>query len=300
MKKKLERAIDGTFIIFVICFTLTTLMSVASIIYGELAFGIIMGIISLSCLIGIIVLKPYCYIFDDEGLSICYVFFPVERYLWKNIHSIEVTYEKDSLLLLPEVFQINGRIEGKQRFFMDGKVCKTLHTKKLLEKYWDGTITGYFGEETKAWVKKHISKKVSEKEQEIQLHLTDEIVPMERETRAKARDIIKKSGACAKQLSLEIRTQYFYVTNGFNELRSRPKESYTYTVSLEISRPGETDENHILCIDIDLLYVRLTKTAYKGFVNENALNELQKKLTETLNNIREKGFDILIKETDKV
>ena len=46
---------------------------------------------------------------------------------------------------------------------MNGYIRKTFRTKYLLEKYWDGTITGYLFEDVKNWINKRKKRKKSKK-----------------------------------------------------------------------------------------------------------------------------------------
>ncbi|MBQ7335078.1 MAG: hypothetical protein IJW92_01210 [Clostridia bacterium] len=175
---------------------------------------------------------------------------------------------------------------------MEGHVRKSFRTKRLFEKYWDGTITGYWFEDVKSWAQ----KKKSKKESQIKAHLTDEIVPMEREIRAKAREWIEPFVAQAKHYDLEIKTKYLYITKDFEELNSRPYEGYTYTLLAEIAHFGETNENRTVVVSVNLLFVRLGKTAYRGVQNANAKKELDDVFSEVLNEIGKNGIEAYCKE----
>ena len=129
----------------------------------------------------------------------------------------------------------------KRRFFENVHIRKSFRTKKLLEKYWDGTITGYFFDDAKKW----INKKRAKKQAYVNAHFTDEIVKMEREIRADAREWLKPILAQAKQNNLDVKLKYYYVTKDSKELKSRPQEGYTYSIDVEISHYNEIDENKI-------------------------------------------------------
>ena len=87
-----------------------------------------------------------------------------------------------------------------------------------------------------------------------------------------------------------MRTNFIYITKDQEELHSRPHEGYRYTALIEISRPGEEDEEKILCVSADLLQVRLGKTAYKGVEKRGAYEELQMMLQDTLKDIYSFGI----------
>ncbi len=262
------------------------------------AGGIMFGVFALIC-IAMLAFLPYSYLFDQEGVSARYLFLPVERYLWNNIHAITVTYTTSGNPiwdgLFSGVFEISGRPEGKCRFYMQGHICKSKRTKRLLETYWDGTITGYFGEDIKVWWRKRVRKK----EKQIARHLTDEIVPMEREIRARAREWLKPFIDQAAQLDLELRTEYRYITKDFEELKSRPHEGYTYTAVVSIARPSETDEDKMVLVSVDLLYVRLGRTAYRGVENKEAAVQVQDMFTDVLDEIRRNGLAAYCREKNE-
>ena len=251
------------------------------------AIGI--GVIALIFLLAALIFMPICYAFDSEGVSLLYIFFPTERYLWKNIRSIEVTEDVRStnLPLYSAVFEIKGKNEGSKRSYMRGYIRKSFRTKHLLEKYWDGTITGYLFEDAKKWV----SKRKAEKSAQIKEHLADEIVPMERDARAEAREWISLFTAQAKQYNLDVKTKYLYITEDFKESRSRPKENYTYTLLAEISYFNETDPKRKVEVSADLLHVRLGKTAYRGVKNEHAKKEFEEFFLDVIEEINKNGIE---------
>lgn len=174
---------------------------------------------------------------------------------------------------------------------MSGYIRKTFRTKHLIEKYWDGKISGLFLEEVKDWFRARKHKK----EWEIKAHLTDEVAPMEREVRAEAKELLEPFVAQAKQYDLDIKSKFLYITKDFKELKSRPKEGYTYTLVSEISHFDETDENRIVVVSVDLLYVRLGKKAYRGVKSNVLKEELEFTYSDVLNEIYKNGIEIYCK-----
>jgi hypothetical protein len=250
------------------------------------AWDLVISAFGLLFIVLAAIFTPYCYAFDSEGVSLCYLFLPVERYLWKDISAIDVywrtcgSFYRKSIfdLLFDIVFSIDGENVGECRFYMSGYIRKSFRTKYLLEKYWDGTITGYLFEDTKKW----LAERKAKKEKQIQVQLADEVVVMEREMRAEAREWMTPFIAQAKQRDLEIKTKYVYITKNLEELNSRPQESYTYTLIAAIARPNETDEDRIVLVSTNLLNVRLGKTAYRGVKNPNAKEEIQYYIADVL------------------
>jgi len=299
IKKKRQFALNKLFNFLIVVGMFLSWVSIEFLIDNDITWAVGLGLAALLFIIIPAIFTPYCYAFDSEGVSLCYVFLPVERYLWKDIHAIEV--EDTSIdtasnanifeFFYANVFSIKGKNVGKSRFYMNGNIRKSFRTKYLLEKYWDGTITGYLFEDAKKWINKRRAKKQSQ----VKAHLTDEIVPMEREIRAETREWLKPFMAQAKQYNLDIKPKYLYITKDFDELNSRPKEEYTYTLVAEISHFNETDENRIVVVSVDLLYVRLGKIAYRGVENKHIKEEFEFTFSDVLNQINKNGIDVYCK-----
>lgn len=261
---------------------------------NNIGYGVGFGIVALLFIVFTMVFTPYCYAFDSEGVSLCYVFLPVERYLWKDVHAIEVDCEhthctKGAMfdILFGWVFHIKGQNVGKNRFYMQGNIRKSFRTKRLLEKYWDGTITGYFFEDVKGCIGRRKAKKQSETRE----YLTDEVALSEREVRAEVRALIAPFIDKARQYDLEVKTKYYCITKDLKETRSRPKEAYTYTLVGEIAHFNEKDENRIVEVSVDLVYARLGKTRYRGVKNAHLKEELEYTFTDVLDEIIKNGIE---------
>ncbi len=295
MNKRKQIALNKLFNFFMLCGLFLTWVAVEMFFGKDYIWSIVAALCALLFIIIPAIFTPYCYAFDSEGVSLCYVFLPVERYLWKDIYAIEVddisigTRARANIfdLLYASVFSIKGTNVGETRFYMKGNIRKTFRTKHLLEKYWDGKIKGYLFED----LKEHIDKRKAEKQSYIKDHMKDEIVPMEREIRAEVREWLEPLTAQANQYDLDIKAEYFYVTEDFEELKYRPKEKYTYTLIAEIAHFGETNEDRIVVISVDLLFVRLGKKAYLGVKNKHAKKELEDIVSEVLSEINKNGIE---------
>lgn len=144
-KKKF--ALNKAFNCLILTGIILFLFGFALIKWNETGFGFCFSFFGLFLFIVPLILVPCAYSFDSQGISIHYIFFQKERYLWKNIRTIKINkdysyyhYPILSLLVYGEL-KINGRIDGKERFYMQGIICRSLRTKKLLKKYWNGKIT---------------------------------------------------------------------------------------------------------------------------------------------------------------
>ena len=273
--------------------------SIGLFLEGDIPWGLGFAIIALLFIVPASIFTPYCYAFDSEGVSLRYIFLPVERYLWNDIHSItvdEIEHSSHNTIsfesIYNSVFSIKGTNVGPLKFYMNGRIRKTFRTKYLLEKYWDGEITGYMFEGFQKWKR----ERKRQKQADTQMYLTSEVIPMEQEARELTREWIKPYVIQAEQHNLYIKTNYYFVTKDFEELNARPKEGYTYTLVAEIARFHEKDEDRIVVLSIDLVYVRLGKTAYRGVKNSALQEEFEQTFSEVLNEIYKNGIDAYCEE----
>lgn len=287
-----EIALNKLFNTSIVLGVFSVCVSVELFSYDKIIWGVICAILASLLLVLPMIFTPCCYIFDSEGVSFCYILIPNERFLWKDVYAVEVedinppyshTYSITLDFFYASVFCLKCSDSIKRRFFENVHIRKSFRTKKLLRKYWDGTITGYFFDDAKKWIK----KKRAKKQAYVNAHFSDAIIKMEREIRADAREWLKPVLAQAKQNDLDVKMRYYYVTEDSSELKSRPRpeEGYTYFVDVEISHYNETDENKIIVVSADLLYVKFGKTAYRGIKNPKAKEELQIDFSDVLEKI---------------
>ncbi len=253
--------------------------------------GIFFAVVFVIGLISVFCVEPHCYVFDDYGITSHYVFNRKERYLWKNIRSVRLIfdtghYRHGPIFLSNYIYVLDGKIEGEEKWYMQGYVRKSFRTKKLMEKYWGVVEKNDF-----STIKKAILKWYGKKQRQVDAHFTDEAVKLEREARQKIREEAKICIQKAKKHNIDIKVKFFYVTSSGEEMTSRPDEGYRYTACAEISFTGETDEDRIVITDEDLLLVRLGKTGYKCTVRKEAEKIFCNTLEEVTSTIREKGIE---------
>lgn len=277
-------------------FNFLTLVSLLFIHLSIMAFSEIDKIWGFSFLgIGIsifmigAIFTPCCYLFDKNGVTLCYVFLSNENYLWKNVYSITIEENyftgpgRSSILeiFFVRVFSIKGKISGKERFYMKGNVRKSFRTNYLFKKYYDGEITGYYFENYK---KKRKKKKLEIDENRD----SSQVAIMEAEARKKARLWSKSYSAILKQYGYTLKTDFLYITDDFKELRYRPNEKYEYTFIAEIELPN-LKENPTTISSV-LLNVRLSKKSYLGVENDTAKEEIEFYLNEMCEDIKNNNY----------
>ena len=225
-------------------------------------------IVSLFLMICPLFATPCCYLFDDKGVTICYVFYSNERYLWKNIYRIQSKTDSDSYshplfdLLFSGVYEIGGSVEGRAKFYMHGHISKGFRAKKLIQKYWDGEITKEFD----------FTAKKKKREQHLSADQANEAERAVRMSIRKWQTPIKEK---AERSGYELRSNYLYVTNDLYEYKSRPNQAYTFTYEAEICRLGETNENKIAFFSIELLHARAGKNSWHCVESRDIDKELE-------------------------
>lgn len=297
-KKTHKTVLNRNIILFVLAGSFVASISRACFLDKEIETGVGFCFLAVLFIAVPVIVMPWCYRFDPEGVSVKYLFLPQERYLWENIYFISVVdaiSDGGRRCLFFYDFKIEGDVEGKKRWYMDGRICKTRRTKRLIENYWDGTIEGYWDDAIQA-VKNWWHNRIKKEQGQHKQHQTDEIVMMERESRAAVRKWIEPFVAEARQYDLEVQTQYLYITKDCEESRSRPQSPYTYTAVISICRPNETNEDRIIIFYTDLLHVRIGKKAYRGVANLQGEDDLKLSFTEIMTQIKQQGFDAYIKE----
>lgn len=285
-------ALNRNIILFILGSLFLALLAYFSFLEGEIGLGIAFAFFALMMLAGPLIGMPVCYIFDPEGVSLKYLFFPRERYLWKNIYFIQVANpisDNGKQAIFLRDYKIEGDVEGKNRRYMHGRICKTWRTKRLISKYWDGTLEGYWHDEVQE-VKQWWHKRTKKAPEQPKQYKTDEIVAMERHARACVRQWIELFVTQAKQYDLDVRAQYLYITEDYEEHRSRPQESHIYTASISICPPSETDTDKMIIFYTDMIRVRLGKNAYRGVMNPQAEEDLKLAFTDIMTQIRQKGY----------
>ena len=103
-------ALNRLFNFSVVAGVFLTCCSIAFFTENDIAWGLGLGVTALLIIVIPAIFTPYCYIFDNEGVSLCYVFLPCERYLWNDVYAIEV-----SRTHLDEIARIEREIRSEAR-----------------------------------------------------------------------------------------------------------------------------------------------------------------------------------------
>ena len=145
MKNKKDIALNKSFFLFVVLGVVTLIIGYVAISEKVTVWSVFFCVLGLLFVVGGPIKEPLCYSFDTDGVILHYLFVPKEKYLWKNIRKIKKvrdSYSSSAILdfIFSRVYEINGKAEGKQRFYMNGIINRGFRTKRLLSKYWDKDI----------------------------------------------------------------------------------------------------------------------------------------------------------------
>ena len=276
MKK--HYVLNPAVVLFCLIGTILVSIVVSAAREEDIGMAVTFSLLTLIPVAGL-VLMPVGYQFDEKGVTLGYLFLPNERYLWENIHAVAVENwgSNSNPTLLLWIYRLYGICEGRERFYMRGEIAKTFRTKRLITRYWDGTIEGYF-DDVNDDIKTGFRKLRAKREKQATVakkRSADEIKAEERALRAEVRAILSPYFDRAKQRDLTAELSFRYWTEDGSESRSRPEEAYRYLAVIALSRSGKTDGDNLLEASVDLMRVRLGKTSYRGVRNPHMAVELK-------------------------
>ena len=98
------------------------------------------GIVIALIFIFLLLISPTHYIFTNEKLVICHPFKRREIILWEDVTGTMSfgSWFRKSLFGLPH-YKIYYR-HKKEIIFLNGEICRSRRTKKLLKKYYKGNV----------------------------------------------------------------------------------------------------------------------------------------------------------------
>ena len=109
-------------------------------LWAEETFFTVAGVLCALVFAILLLISPYNYIFSNENVIICHPFKRKEIIPWEDIRSIDKygSWFNRGFRSLPH-YKIYYRHE-KERLFLNGEICRSRKTKRLLKKYYKGTV----------------------------------------------------------------------------------------------------------------------------------------------------------------
>ena len=106
----------------------------------EEAFFVIVGIVVVLIFVFLLLISPTHYVFTNESLVICHPFRRKEIVLWEDVTGVNRfgSWFRRSLFGLPH-YKIYYQ-HKKSVLFLNGEICRSRRTKKLLQKYYKGNV----------------------------------------------------------------------------------------------------------------------------------------------------------------
>ena len=122
--------------------------------------GILCGAIALT--------TPCLYIMSDKGITIIYMLGFLRRYIpWNTVRKLEICHHRSRrsipLPYINDTIVIHGQAQGKQFFFTDNEIIRTLRARLLLEKYTGLKVEGFLWQDIRDARKNRKEKKERER-----------------------------------------------------------------------------------------------------------------------------------------
>ena len=161
MSNKYQVSGNKHFTVFILLGLVIGLLSYSCFAERDLGLGIGIGVFALFIIAVTLCIMPYQYRYEKQGVTICYLFLKNQYFRWKNVQRISIEdFSNSTHLFFWRVYQIHGRSEETPLPFQDGTISKTLRAKRLIEKYWKGTVEGYWDCNKSAKRKKNKQKSI--------------------------------------------------------------------------------------------------------------------------------------------
>ncbi len=100
----------------------------------------VFGILIVLIFIFLLLVSPTYYVFSNKNVVICHPFKRRETICWEDIRSIKryrSLYNRGGIGY--NHYKIYYRHE-KERLFLNGEICRSRKTKRLLQKYYKGNV----------------------------------------------------------------------------------------------------------------------------------------------------------------
>lgn len=282
IKLKKSFAVDPRFFLMIFCTGFFGVMTYGEIIDGDVLPAItIGGAVTLLFIFGIVII-PKLYVADEEGISIYYLPFVKEYFKWNDIKRIEVNqdvrYNRSSwVYCFWKVYKIIPMKEQSYKgskyhsIFHSSEIFKTLLSKRIIKKYWNGNIEdGSF-----LWLKKKLSKKNTKA---VKYDLTG-VKEKEKWARESLKQLAQQyeSKAALSGKTVDASCTYFIDDDDFS---NRPKENYSYVAEIFVEK--ENDEERSFYIKQEILFVSYGKKQIKIIESKGAFDEISKLINEAI------------------
>lgn len=272
-------ALDSRLFLFVLCLLFAGLMTVISLQDGEKGFSLFCGMLTLMFVFGVIT-APKLYIADEEGLSIYYLPFVKEYFKWNDIKRIKIKKSNSRSIIFDFLWREYEIVPTKEKrykgskyhsIFHSSEISRTFLTKRMIEKYWEGTIE----DDSLSWFKKRFSNKESGK---IKYELT-EVKEKEKWARQSLKQIVMQYERKAELhgKTIDASCTYFIDDDDFS---NRPQENYSYVAEVFVEK--ENDEERSFYIKQEILFVSYGKKQIKIIENNGAFDEISKLINEAI------------------
>ena len=133
-----KRFICLSWFVYVAVLSLVLALVIATDDGTDRALGVTLVIVAVVTIVGFVLMLPFMYKLDEEGITLYYACGVRTRARWKEIKHVERQYGPHTS---PFGHYAIGYFNAKLPFHREGRIPRRRKTAKLIEKYWQGKIT---------------------------------------------------------------------------------------------------------------------------------------------------------------
>ncbi len=263
-------------------------IAVSCFFFAEMHFvgGVIFAAIGIGCVVALF-FKPYCYSFDRNGISICYLFGRSHSFAYESIDLVICQTKNGSNGNAVHEYEISGTPEKAPASYMKSIVQKTKSTEKAMNYYMEEKTVDFT-------VPAKRKKGDGEDWERFGSCLEDDM-------RANIDRYAEFHSSKLSPLGLELSHRYVYVKDedeDYVEYEQKPEEACAYTVVFDVFETGETDPDRILPFEISLVEYDDSKKK-RVSVSDVAVMLMINCLDDMLEEIRNVGIDGYLNDTEE-
>ncbi len=224
--------------------------------------------------------SPNKYVFDNDGISICFLNSKRQRFLWKNIGRVACHTEYTNKGGKYFVYKIYGKSEFEKSFFMNSTLPKSKKIKSFFNEYIADKLVDF-------------TEIPKFRKNDPECDIFKYILNLEKFTRENVEKYIEPFYSEFKDLGLSYKVKFAYFSDDedYIEYIDRPKGKSSYSAFFEISKPNETNEDMIIKWETALVEVDTNKLKPKNFVDSEMILISLMFLDDMVADVKLNGFD---------
>lgn len=259
---------------------ISTFVALGILVLGDMddiALGLLLLLLALGMLALLVWFMPLCFLFDREGVRICYTFGRYEEGKWAKIRRIWLEPDVDSP---PCTYSYHFTDLTGNRRHTAGQIPKTRKITRLIHQYWPGAV-----------IDERPPRFGGCKPNDL------EAAAAENTARSRIKNLLKAYRPEFGNRGVLLSHRFCYAVGG-EDGSVRPLKNYEFTVEIELKDEKAPEERVCYLADVPLA-VRCTKERYLPFPQEAAYTRLLEELDWSLSLLIHEGRDALFKEPEE-